>query len=173
MTVNRTKTYIAADFDHDKDAVDILHEWRKDVGKDFYFEDAHELQTSNDDSLNCSIKASLKYRMDYSKLFVLIVGNHTKTVTKGGCQLCASYNSYSRSCARKRSVDYRSFIQYECDKAMEAGIKIIVLYKDTIINRNLCPEQIKLVGTHVAMITEGINGRLYWNYDAVKNAFNK
>ena len=27
MSVYRTRTYIAADFDHDKDAVDQLHKW--------------------------------------------------------------------------------------------------------------------------------------------------
>jgi hypothetical protein len=56
------------------------------------FLDAHELQQSNDSSMACSIKKSLKYRMDNSYKFVLIVGSHTDTVSKGGCQLCDSYN---------------------------------------------------------------------------------
>ena len=73
----RTRTYIAADFDHDKDAVDILYKWKNDGRLEFDFNDAHELTQAQDSSLPCSIKSSLKQRMDISKTFVLIVGNHT------------------------------------------------------------------------------------------------
>lgn len=136
-TFYRTRTYIAADFDHDKDAVDQLHKWNNDDYWSLTFTDAHELQTSNDSSLYCSIKSSLKMRMDHSKTFVLIVGDYTKSITKGGCQYCGSYNSYNRWCARSRSVvDYRSYIEYECEKAVEAGIKIIILYKAITVNRS-------------------------------------
>lgn len=64
-------TYIAADFDHDKNAVDHLYEMQKD-GK-IAFWDAHQIQQSNDTSLPCSIKKSLKYRLVNSYKFVLIV----------------------------------------------------------------------------------------------------
>ena len=133
----RDKTYIAADFDHDKDAVDILHEWNDRDYCTLNFKDAHELQQSYDSSLPCSIKASLKKRMDASKTFVLIVGDYTDSVTKGGCQHCSSYNSWSKYCMRGHSVDYRSFIKYECEIAVEAGIRIVVLYNSTAVT-NLC-----------------------------------
>ena len=64
----RNCTYIAADFDHDENAVKHLH-WMKSQGL-INFLDAHELQQSNDSSLACSIKKSLKYRMDNSYKFV-------------------------------------------------------------------------------------------------------
>ena len=71
----RTKTYIAADWDHDKDAVDQIYKWKNGNGWSLDFHDAHELTQARDSSLPCSIKASLKSRMDVSKNFVLITTN--------------------------------------------------------------------------------------------------
>lgn len=170
MSVYRTRTYIAADFDHDKDAVEQLHKWNNSKKWSLSFSDAHDLQTSSDSSLYCSIKSSLKYRMDGSKTFVLIVGNNTDKITKGGCQNCGSYNSHTYSCARGHSVDYRSYIKYECDKAIEAGIKIIVLYKDIKVDKSKCPEVVRNTGTHKAMIYYK-DGEYFWDYQSVKEAF--
>lgn len=170
MALYRTRTYIAADFDYDKDAVDQLHKWNDSNYWSLSFTDAHDLQTSSDSSLYCSIKSSLKYRMDGSKTFVLIVGEHTKNITKGGCQFCRSYNSYNSSCARGGSVDFRSYIKFECDKAVEAGIKIIVLYNSTIVDRSKCPDVVKNIGYHTSMVYYK-DGKYYWDYQAVKKAF--
>ena len=76
-------TYIAADFDNDKSAVDELY-WMRNNGY-IRFKDAHDIQQSNDSSLSCSIKKSLSYRLSFSYKFILIVGSHTNTVSKGGC----------------------------------------------------------------------------------------
>lgn len=162
-------TYIAADFDHDKNAVDYIYRLR-DKGY-LSFHDAHDIQQSNDSSLPCSIKKSLKKRMDNSYKFVLIVGEKTNFVTKGGCQLCDSYNSHTYACARGYTIDYRSYIKYECDKAVEAGLKIVVLYNSTKINRNLCPEIVRWRGTHERMIYTGQDGKQYWNKSEIIKAF--
>ncbi len=164
----RSFTYIAADFDHDKDAVDHLC-YLKNRGV-ISFLNAHELQQSYDSSLSCSIKNSLKYRMDNSYKFVLIVGSHTRTVTKGGCQLCDSYNSYTMHCARGYSVDYRSFIEYECDKAVEAGLEVVVLYKSTSVDRELCPECVRWQGSHQKMFFFGTDWQLHWDDGAIERA---
>ena len=66
MAIYRTRTYISADFDHDKDAVDQLYKWNERNYWSLSFSDAHDLQVSSDNSLYCSIKSSLKYRMDGS-----------------------------------------------------------------------------------------------------------
>lgn len=169
MNVYRTRTYIAADFDNDKDAVDQLLEWNNSDYWSLSFTNAHELQSSYDTSKPCSIKKSLKSRMDASKTFVLIVGDMTDRVTKGGCQLCQSYNSYAKCCALRYSIDYRSYIKYECDKAIDARIKIVVLYKAASIQRWKCPEILRNVGVHAPMYLLK-NGKYYWNYNAVKIA---
>lgn len=164
----RDYTYIAADFDHDESAVKTLHKMR-DMGY-IHFKDAHEIQQSNDSSLACSIKKSLKYRMDCSYKFILIVGNETDKVTKGGCQLCSSNNSYTKSCARGNSVDHRSYIKFECDKAVEGELKIVVLYNNNSIDRNLCPEVVRWKGTHHQMWKHGADGKNYWDYDGIAQA---
>lgn len=167
----RTKTYIAADWDSDKDAVDQLHKWNDSKYWSLSFTDAHDLTSARDSSLNCSIKSSLKTRMDASKRFVLIVGEHTKTVRAGSCSYCGSYNCYTQRCAKGKNVDYRSYIEYECDKAVEAGISIVVLYKSTSVDKNKCPAAVRNCGTHARMWKYGTDGKVYWDYQSVKDAF--
>lgn len=172
----RTRTYIAADFDHDIDAVNQLYKWKNDNSLSFDFQDAHDLTQARDSSLCCSIKSSLRLRLNESKTFVLIVGKHTDALTKGSCQFCQSYNSWTGACARGHNVDFRSYIRYECEMARQdywnSEIeKIVVLYKDTVVNKNLCPEPVRELGIHVPMIYQSIIDRkYYWDYQAVENA---
>ena len=165
----RTKTYIAADWDGDKDAVDQLHKWNDSNYWSLSFTDAHDLTQARDSSLYCSIKSSLATRLDASKTFVLIVGSNTKTVTKGSCQYCNDYKSSTKSCARGKSVDYRSYIEFECEKAIRDNLKIVLLYNAATVNKSKCPDVIKYEGTHVAMCYIK-DGEYYWDYQAVKNA---
>lgn len=167
--VYRTKTYIAADWSGDKDAVDQLHKWNDSSHLSLTFTDAHELTQARDESLNCSIKTSLATRLDASKTFILIVGTDTKIVRSGSCQYCASYNSWTSSCARGNAVDYRSYIEYECEKAIRNGVKIVVLYNAATVDKSKCPDSIKNVGIHLAMCYYK-DGSYYWDYQAVNNA---
>lgn len=177
-----TKTYIAASFDHDKDAVQNLYDWNDDKRLSFHFVDVHSLTQSYDTSLYCSIKRSLRERMAVSKTFVLIVGSHTKSVTKGSCSNCLNYTTlYSNlyygtsSCSKGISVNKQSYIDYECDLAIKEGAKIIVLYKSVYVDKSLCPEKVRNLGTHVAMKCRkyNLNGPyIDWDYQAVKSAIN-
>ena len=164
----KTKTYIAAEWTGDHDAVEQLHKWNNSNYWGLNFHDAHELTQARDTSLNCTIKSSLKRRMDVSKCFILIVGNNTKTVRAGSCQYCSSYNGFR--CIRGYSADSRSYIEYECDEAIKAGIKIVVLYNAATVDKNKCPDVIKNIGTHVAMKTKVGYNSYTWNYEAVKKA---
>lgn len=158
----RTKTYIAGDWTGDKDAVDQLYKWNNSNYWGLSFHDAHEITQSADSSRNCSIKASLRARIDISKTFVLIVGNGTKSRRAGECNYCFK-NNYCGSSSNK------SFIEYECDKAVRDNLKIVVLYNSAKVNKNLCPDAVRYQGVHVPMCyREG--GKLYWDYQTVKNA---
>lgn len=165
----RTRTYIAGEWDGDKDAIDQLRKWNDSKFWSLSFTDAHDLTQARDSSLNCSIKSSLAARLDASKTFILIVGDTTKTVRSGGCQYCNSYNSWTGNCARGYSVDLRSYLEYECTKATRDGLKIVVLYNSSSIDKSKCPDSIKNTGTHVAMCYSK-NAQLYWDYEAVKKA---
>lgn len=168
----RNKTYIAGDWDHDKSAIEQIYNWKESNRWSLDFYDAHSMKQARDTSLPCSIKRSLKDRLDVSKLFVLIVGDHTDTITKGSCQFCGSYNSYRGYCARGYYSDYRSFVKYECDKAVEDGISIVVLYNGTIVDRTKCPSAVRYKGIHLPMLYWGTDGQLYWNYTKIKDALN-
>lgn len=165
----RTRTYIAAEWDGDSEAVKQFYKWKESNYWSFDFVDAHDLTQARDSSLNCSIKASLKKRLDVSKTFVLIVGDNTASARSGSCQYCKSYNSYSGYCTHGYYVDYRSFIEYECDMAVKDGLKIVVIYNATVVNRAKCPTALKDVGTHLAIYNYKDNV-LHWNYQAIKDA---
>ena len=165
----RTRTYIAAEWDGDSDAVQQLHKWNDSNHFSLSFTDAHDLQQSRDGSLNCSIKRSLAERLDASKTFVLIVGSNTKSVRSGSCQYCGSKNSWTGVCARGNFVDNRSYIEYACEKAVRDGLQIVVLYNAATGANSKCPEAVKYVGTHKAMCYYQ-NGQYYWDYQTVKSA---
>lgn len=173
----RTKTYIAGDWDGDRDAIDQLHKWNSSNYWGLHFVDVHEFTSSSDYSLNCSIKRSLRERMSISKRFVLIVGNKTNTVRSGSCSYCIYNYTQGLFCSRNMVKDNRSYIQYECDLAknsyQKGDLDIVVLYNSVNINRNLCPENIRWCGTHIPMKQVSFNrylNKIEWDYNSVKNA---
>lgn len=166
----RTRTYIAGDWTGDSQAINILYSWNESDYWSLSFTNAHDLMSARDSSLNCTIKNSLKQRMNASKRFVLIVGKHTKTLTAGGCQLCDSYNPWNKCCTRSPyyCVDYRSFIRFECEEAVKAGIEIVVLYNSVCVDKNKCPESVRDAFYHIPMKYVGRDGNTYWDYQRVK-----
>lgn len=180
LGVRHTKTYIAASFDHDKDAVQKLYDWNEDKSLDLHFKDVHSLTQSYDSSLYCSIKQSLRDRMSVSKTFILIVGPNTDAVTKGACFNCSFYNRPLFSppyCSRGLRLNNLSYIKYECEIAVKEKAKIIVLYNSTAINKSYCPSKIleQPNAIHIPMYLwkEGVFGRYKAdNYQAIKKAIN-
>lgn len=170
MSLYHTRTYIAADFDHDRDVVEHLMKWNDSDHWNLHFSNSHDLESCRDSSLYCTIKNSLRMRMSGSKRFVLVVGDYTNSITKGGCQYCHSYNSYIRYCTHGYHIDYRSYVRFECDWAIQQKIDIIVLYKSSSIKRNLCPESVRWTGIHIPLFYFK-DGQCYWNYQDIKKAF--
>jgi len=165
----RTKTYIAADWDGDKNAVDKLRAWNDSEKWSLSYTDAHDITQSRDGSLNCSIKASLATRMDASKTFVLIVGSNTKSRKAGECTYC--YKFENGKCKTGHTVSNDSFIEYECKKAVRdnKNINFIILYNAATVDKSKCPDSIKAYGTHAPM-QKMKDGKHYWDYQSVMNA---
>jgi len=172
MAYYKTRTYIAGDWDGDRDLVDKLYEWNEKDNLALSFSDAHQLTQARDSSLPCSIKKSLSTRLGASKTFLLIVGEHTMSITKGSCQHCSSYSSYW-GCSRKNYTDMRSFVQYECEKAVKDGMNIIVVYNFEKVQKSKCPAVLRYEGDHINGYYKGIDGKYYWNYQDIKNAIMK
>lgn len=118
--------------------------------------------------------------MNMCKTFVLVVGAGTRTVTKGACFNCVCYAKKKSShfyfdstdldatahCLCGGSISNKSYIQFECEKAVRDGLKIVVLYNSSYINPSRCPDSVRHLGIHVAM--KKMDGS--WNYTAVRNA---
>ena len=166
----RTKTYIAADWDTDKEVVDKLRQWNDSSFWSLHFTDAHDLTQARDTSLYCSVKSSLADRLNASKTFVLIVGAKTKYLTKGSCRYCGYYLSSSQKCFKGyHSVDLRSYIEYECEKALKDELKIVVIYNYLNVDKSKCPEVLKDAGIHIPAYVKKSDGT-YWNYQEIKDA---
>lgn len=78
----RNKIYVAFDGDNDIKYYEIMKAWDANKNVDFEFNDAHDLHQASDTSLESSIKASLLDRFKNSKIFILLVGEHTKYLRK-------------------------------------------------------------------------------------------
>lgn len=161
-------TYIAADFDEDRDIYDKLLSINDNDWYRLSFSDAHDLKQARDTSLPCTIKSSLMDRLNASKTFVLIVGDKTKTVTKGKCVYCKMY--YRGWCLHSRAVDKRSYVEFECEMAIRKNMKIVVLYNDIKVYKDKCPECIKDVGVHIPIYRLDVNGCLKFDISSVTNA---
>lgn len=164
----RTRTYIAADWEHDKNAVDKLYEWNNSNHWGLSFGDAHELsKCRSDDTNNCNIKKNCSQNLDYSKCLVLIIGQHTKSLRAGYCMYCKRYSTCSDTYKTNKS-----YVEFECDYAIRHDLPIIVLYNSTYVDKSKCIESVKNVALcHVPMIKRGFSGQLVWNYQGIKNAF--
>lgn len=78
----RNKTYVAFDGDKDMRYYNLMNAWKQNDNTDFNFYDAHDLNTARDSSQEKSIKSQLRIRMANSKVFVLLIGESTKYLTK-------------------------------------------------------------------------------------------
>lgn len=173
---SRKKTYIAADWDVDIRAVEQLYKWNEEEDWKLTLADGHDLSLTGNKSRNCNKKNSLKRRMDESCTFVLIVGEATKALEKGGCQDCGRFNVSTNRCAKGSPADYRSYLEYECSLAakafMEDKMDIVVLYNASAVDKSKCPESLRKLGRHANMRKRGGNER-HWDYQSVKEALGK
>ena len=166
----RTKTYVAAAWDEDHEAIEQLYSWNENDIYSLEFKNVHDFKQSRDNSLPCSIKDSLSKRMDMCKVFILIVGEKTNSVKEGYCIFCKNYRSWSTCCSSSKLQSNKSFIDFECDRAKRdyynGKIKILVLYNSSYIYKEKCPESLRDIGFHQAMKTNG-----KYDYLKVKLAF--
>lgn len=167
----RTRTYIAGDWTGDAELIGKLYEWNSNSRLNFHFSDAHKMKMARDSSLPCTIKNSLRDRLDGSKTFVLVVGKTTDNLTQGGCQFCPASMSEWRYCGRGHTYDTLSYVKYECEYAAKHKdeMKIVVIYNAATVDKTKCPECIRYTGTHIPAYNKNISGCLTIDYQSIKN----
>ena len=77
----RNKIYVSMDADNDILYYNLMKAWKQNDNTPFNFYDAHDINTILDKSEE-SIKAGLQERFRNTKIFVLLVGEHTKYLYK-------------------------------------------------------------------------------------------
>ena len=77
----RNKVYVSFDADSDIRYYYLMKAWKQNDNTDFCFYDAHDINNNWDKSEE-SIKAALMERFRNSKVFVLLVGQHTRYLYK-------------------------------------------------------------------------------------------
>ncbi len=78
----RNKTFVSFDGDTDIHYYRLMQAWTQNDGISFNFYNAHDLNTARDSSQEASVKAQLAERMRNSKIFILLVGERTRYLTK-------------------------------------------------------------------------------------------
>lgn len=78
----RNKTYICFDGDTDMRYYRLMTAWAENERFSFSFYNAHDLNTARDSSQEQSIKRQLRERFANSKLFIVLIGEKTKFLTK-------------------------------------------------------------------------------------------
>ncbi|WP_460985819.1 TIR domain-containing protein [Sphingobium sp. TomTYG75] len=78
----RNKTYIAFDGDTDMHYYRLMTAWSAHDSFDFDIHNAHDLNTARDSSQEESIKRQLRERFANSKLFLVLIGENTRFLTK-------------------------------------------------------------------------------------------
>lgn len=111
----RNKTFVSFDGDTDMHYYRLMQAWHQNDGIDFNFYNAHDINSARDSSQEASIKAQLAERMRNSKLFVLLVGEKTRYLTK--------------------------FVKWEIEQAISRNLPIIVvnLNGQRSIDATRCP----------------------------------
>lgn len=179
--MTRAKTYIAGEWDGDNDAIKQLYKWNEGGKWSLHFSDAHKNKQCYDTSMPCTIKSSLRDRMNDSKVFVLVVGNNTGSTRKGSCAYhnCINKQYYyleQYTCTViGKEYSTQSFIDYECQMAYRAYLngemKIVVLYNAVKVDKSKCPEILKGIGVHKEMKSyNSCWSRYVFDYSKVRNA---
>lgn len=78
----RNKTYICFDGDEDMSYYRMMTAWSANPQFSFEFYNAHDLNTARDSSQEESIKKQLRERLNNSKLFIVLIGEKTRLLTK-------------------------------------------------------------------------------------------
>lgn len=78
----RNKTYIAFDGDNDMHYYRLMTAWSENERFSLNFSNAHDLNTAQDSSQEESIKRQLRERFANSKLFMVLIGDKTRYLTK-------------------------------------------------------------------------------------------
>lgn len=115
----RNKTYVCFDGDTDIHYYRMMKAWHQSDNSIFNFYDAHDINSARDSSLEGSIKAQLRIRLANTRIFVVLVGERTRYLTK--------------------------FVKWEMEQALDLGLPIIAVNLNGLRQQDAdrCPPTIR------------------------------
>ena len=78
----RNKVFISFDGDNDIHYYRLMRAWKQNDHTNFNFFDAHDINTARDTSSELTIKRKLRDRLTNAKVFVSLIGAHTRYLYK-------------------------------------------------------------------------------------------
>lgn len=128
----KSRVYVAMDADNDLIYYNLMKAWKQNDNIPFYFNDAHDLNNILDVSEE-SIKRGLQERFRNTKVFVLLVGEHTRYKYK--------YVRWEIEQAIKRNIPCivvningkRSLDEERCPSLMKNALAIHISYNAKIL----------------------------------------
>ena len=78
----RNKTYVCFDADNDINYYYLMLAWKENERIAFDFQNAHEINNLRDGSSEETIKSKLRERLKNTKVFIVLIGEHTKNLYK-------------------------------------------------------------------------------------------
>lgn len=132
------KTYVAFDADNDIRYYRLMQAWKQHDNISFNFYDAHDLTNIMSWSTEESIKASLRKRLESTKVFIILVGERTKF--------------------------HHKFVRWEIEQAIKKNLPIIVVnlngrrYKDDTLCPTVLDNELALhISFNQKIITKALN----------------
>lgn len=115
----RNKVYVCFDGDNDIHYYRLMKAWHQNDNTNFEFYDAHDLNSARDSSMEASIKAQLRTRLQNSKTFVVLIGQNTRYLYK--------------------------FVRWEMEQALAMNMPIIAVNLNNLrqMDAERCPPVIK------------------------------
>lgn len=145
----RNKTYVSFDGDNDMHYYRLMQAWHQNDKSSFQFYNAHDLNTARDTSQEESIKRQLRERLKNTKVFVVLVGQSTRYLTK--------------------------FVKWETEQALRSGMPMIAVNLNGIRHRDdrRCPPLIRdklvmHVGFHSRIMQHALENWPAQHYDEVR-----
>ena len=115
----RNKTYVCFDGDTDMHYYRLMCAWKQNDGINFDFYNVHDINSARDTSTEESIKRQLKERLNNTKVFVVLIGEKTRYLTK--------------------------FVKWEMEQALSMGLPIIAVNLNGLRSQDTdrCPPAIR------------------------------
>ena len=160
----QNKTFVSFDGDSDMAYYRLMQAWKQNDNINFNFYNAHNINTSRDSSQEESIKAQLAERMRNSKVFILLVGERTRYLTKFVAWEIERAISRNLPIIVVNLKGKRSMDEERCPALAKSTLAVHISFNASIMQHaleNWPADHNKLQG-------EGKSGPYYYNDDVYK-----